>query len=57
MKQQMKVNKAKRHMVRVTEDSYKLIRKLAKVRDQSDTLTLEQIIQDYIKLTSKENLK
>jgi predicted transcriptional regulator len=55
MKQLQTIGKL--HSTRLTEKAYKIVHKLAKVRDQSDTLTLEQIITDYVTLKTKENLK
>lgn len=42
-----------RHSIRITQAAYQLIHKLAVVRDQSDTLTLEQVINDYFKLSAR----
>jgi hypothetical protein len=49
--------KGQLHSTRLTEKAYKIVHKLAKLRDQSDTLTLEQIITDYVQLTTVKNLK
>ena len=46
-----------RHSIRITESSYQIVHKLAKSRDLSDILALQQIIEDYVTLTTKQNLK
>lgn len=43
-------------MLRLTRSSYEVVRHLARLRKQSYTLTAEQIIQDYVILTTKKNV-
>lgn len=47
--------KGKMHSTRLTEKAYKKVQQFALLRNQSIILTLDQIIEDYLRFSNQSN--